>query len=55
MVNGGLKSLALSTMRPVPPGRVAKCNLAAEAALTNRTDAVRCHQKLFWPGRFMVY
>jgi hypothetical protein len=29
MVNGGLKSLAVSTMR-VPPGCAAKCNLAAK-------------------------
>jgi hypothetical protein len=55
MVNGGLKKPGAFDDETVPRGCAAKCNLAAKAALTNRTNAVRCHQKLFWPGRFMVY
>jgi hypothetical protein len=56
MVNGGLKSRGVfdDEIRSAA-GLRSKRNLAAKAALTNQTIAVRCHQKLFWPSRFMVY
>jgi hypothetical protein len=56
MVNRGLKSLVfLAVARRSKAGLPVQARFGREAALTNQSVEPGCHQKLFWPSRFMVY
>jgi hypothetical protein len=56
MVNSGLRNPgAFGPKSPVRDRHPLKALFATKAALTNQAMDVLRHQKLFWPGRFMVY
>jgi len=56
MVNSGLKMAErLAGTWGLAAGYMSRRNLGPDAALTTQTIDARHHQKLFWPGRFMVY